>query len=125
MNLRKIYEGFYSLEDKEKRGLDEFAGGGICNICGQDVADGDFYANDLDSTREIILDCLCEEFGVPNNYSYEYEIQRAFGWDDDTWEESFDEIYSYLPDNSDYLCYDCIHKVCKDAVSQWHKDYFD
>lgn len=108
-----------------KEGFNEEGEGGTCNLCGKPVAGGDFYADDLDSTREIIVEFILKEFGSRNTYMAEYEAQRFMGMDDDEWEESLDEIYNYLPAGSDYLCHDCMYAACEKAVHQWHLDYFD
>lgn len=122
-----LKEGFYSDEEREARGLNPQDGGGTCNECGCDVAGGDFYADDLDSTREIIVEYMTKEFGEnPDYYNSESEIQNeVFGWDDDEWDESIRDIYSYLPDTADYLCHDCMYKACEKAVHQWYLDNFD
>ena len=122
---RNMKEGFYTDDERAARGLDPSAGGGICNHCKQDVAGGDFYDIDLDSTRDMILEAMLKEFGCRNCYMGEYEAANWLGISDDELDDWIHEVYDYMSEDSDYLCRDCMHTEVTKAIKAWHEDNWD
>ena len=122
---RNMKEGFYTDDERAARGLDPSAGGGICNHCKQDVAGGDYYDIDLDSTREMILEAMLKEFGCRNCYMGEYEAANWLGISDDELDDWIHEVYDYMSEDSDYLCRDCMYTEVTKAIKAWHEDNWD
>ena len=82
-------------------------------------------ADDLDSTREMILEAMLKEFGCRNCYMGEYEAANWLGISDDELDDWIHEVYDYMSEDSDYLCRDCMYTEVTKAIKAWHEDNWD
>lgn len=102
-------------------------GGGTCDYCGTDVAGGDGYEPDFESSFETARGWLYVYLtgGDEDNYYYapegDWEFANWLGgdWSDDDIRDVEQEIIGMAFNNGDYMCSNCLTKRIKEAAEKW------
>lgn len=108
-------------------------GGGTCDYCGADVAPGDYYEANFDSTHDHTAMQLYLALGGDPNYAYEVveNIRNFVIWlqqvdeeiDEDRVQDMISEVVDMaFPNDNDYFCHDCLDSRLKDAAKKWVKE---
>lgn len=102
-------------------------GGGVCDYCGAEIAPGDGYEEDFDSTWEEARSQLYAALTDDEPYNAPQSEWEFAGWLGEDWSD--DDVHDVLGEIVDmayrggkyprYMCPDCNRKRIKEAAEKW------
>ena len=121
---KKIKSGYYNDYENHPDG------GGTCDYCGTEIAPGDGYESDFQSSQDTAAYYLYIALGGDENYAYQvtenwYDFVRWLRCadediDEDWLQDAVNDICEIaFGDDDGYMCSQCLDKRIKEAAQKW------
>lgn len=117
-----LKSGYYNSDEHPE-------GGGTCDYCQTEIAPGDGYEKDFQSTRDTAVQKLYKALGGDDKYSYqvqtEGDLERWLRQADENIDEDYvndminDVINTAFENKDGYMCHDCLEASLMSAAEEW------